>query len=269
MKNLPSPGRYLFALAIIGIGLVHFVTGNFPSSLLPFPLMAGRLFLVYLIGFVFCAGGISLFFERIALPGAIIIGLTFLLLFLFPHLPKILSNVNDPGEWTVAAETLALCCGAFIVASVMPVVNHSTLKSNSFLLKALKLARYVFALSLIVFAVQHYMYAKFIAPIIPSWMPAPLFLSYLVMFVFIITSVSILFNFQQRNAALIFGCMFLIMFLLLHVPRVINNPQTETEWTSMFIALAMSGIGFVLAGNVKKKEQILSPGMLTSFNETQ
>jgi uncharacterized membrane protein len=254
MKNLPLPGRYLFALATIGIGLVHFVTGNFPSSLLPFPLIAGRLFLVYLIGFVFCAGGISLLFERVALPGAIVIGSTFLLLFLFPHLPKLLSNVNDPGEWTVAAETLALCCGAFIVARVLPATIHSTLKLISFYSKVLKLAPYVFALSLIVFAVQHYLYAKFIATIIPLWMPAPMFLSYLVMIVFIITSFSILFSIQQRNAALVFGCMFLIMFLLLHVPRVINNPHLETEWTSMFIALAMTGIGFTQAINGKKQE---------------
>jgi len=171
MKNLPLSGRYLFALAIIGIGLVHFVTGNFPSSLLPVPAMTGRLLLVYLIGFVFCAGGISLFFERVALTGAIIIGTTFLILFLFPHLPKLLSNVTDPGEWTVAAETLALCCGAFIVASVLAVKNHSTIKLNSLLSKALKLAPYVFALSLIVFAVQHYLYAKFISAIVPSSRP--------------------------------------------------------------------------------------------------
>ena len=254
MKNLPLSGRYLFALAIIGIGLVHFVTGNFPSSLLPVPAMTGRLLLVYLIGFVFCAGGISLFFERVALTGAIIIGTTFLILFLFPHLPKLLSNVTDPGEWTVAAETLALCCGAFIVASVLAVKNHSTIKLNSLLSKALKLAPYVFALSLIVFAVQHYLYAKFISAIVPSWMPAPMFLSYLVMIVFIITSFSILFNIQRRNSALVFGSMFLIMFLILHIPRVINNPHLETEWTSMFIALAMSGIGFMLAINGKKPE---------------
>jgi hypothetical protein len=43
------------------------------------------------------------------------------------------------------------------------------------------------------------------------------------------------------------------MFLFLHVPRVIKNPQTETEWTSMCIALAMSGIGFILAINGKNR----------------
>jgi len=133
-------------------------------------------------------------------------------------------------------------------------MSNSTLKSNSFLVKAVKLAPYIFAISLIVFAVQHYLYAKFIASIIPSWMPAPLFLSYLVMIVFIITSFSILINIQQRYVALVFGCMFLFMFLLLHIPRVINKPDLETEWTSMFIALGMSGIGFMLAFNGKKQE---------------
>ena len=251
MNNLIKSGRYLFAIAIIGIGVVHLATGNFPVSLLPFPAFAGKMFLVYLIGLVLIAGGISLLIDRVALEAAFVIGTVFLLLFIFPHLPKLLSDFNNPGEWTVASETLALSSGAFIVIPLLTDLNSSTLKSNPMLMGIVKPASYIFALTLIVFAVQHYLYADFISKIVPSWMPARLFITYLVMFVFILTSVVVLLNVRKREAALIFGCMFLIMFTFLHIPRVVNNFQTETEWTSMFIALAMSGIGFMLAEATK------------------
>jgi len=252
MTILIQSGRYLFALAIFGIGLVHLVSGNFPSSLLPFPEFAGKSLWVYLIGFVFVLGGISFLIDRIALQAAYIIGTLFLLLFIFPHLPKLLSDFSNPGEWTVAAETLALCSGAFISIPLLIDMNNPTIKNNGMLRGMVKPAPYVFALTLIVFAVQHYMYADFIAKIVPSWMPARIFITYLVMFVFFLTSLSIFLNRRKREAAIIFGSMFLIMFAVLHIPRVLNNIRTETEWTSMFIALAMSGIGFMLAESARK-----------------
>ena len=247
MKNLIESGRYLFALAIIGIGVVHIVTGNFPVSLLPVPAFAGKILLVYVVGLILIAGGISLLIDRVALQGSIVIGILFLLLFIFPHLLKLFSDFSNPGEWTVAAETLALCSGAFIMIPLLIEKSNSIVKSNPILKGIVKLAPYVFALTLIVFAVQHYLYADFISKIVPSWIPAPLFITYLVMVVFILTSFNIFLNRRKRESAIVFGTMFLIMFALLHVPRVLNNLYTETEWTSMFIALAMSGIGFMLA----------------------
>ena len=252
MKSIVKSGRYLFSLSIIGIGLVHIATGNFPVSLLPFPEFAGKMILVYLVGIGFIVGGISQCIDRVALPGAFLTGTIFLLLFIFPHLPKLLSDFSNPGEWTVAAETLALCSGAFIMIPLLVDIKNSAMKINPKLTGTIKVAPYVFALTLIVFAVQHYMYADFIAKIVPSWMPARLFITYLVMFAFILTSFNIFLNRRKRESAIVFGSMFLIIFAVLHVPRVLNNLHTETEWTSMFIALAMSGIGFMLTEKATK-----------------
>jgi hypothetical protein len=41
--------------------------------------------------------------------------------------------------------------------------------------------------------------------------------------------------------------MFLLWVLILHAPRVVGALHNGNEWTSMFVALAMSGAGFVVA----------------------
>jgi hypothetical protein len=42
--------------------------------------------------------------------------------------------------------------------------------------------------------------------------------------------------------------MFFLWVIVLHIPRVASSPRDGNEVTSLFVALAMSGVGFALAG---------------------
>jgi hypothetical protein len=50
-----------------------------------------------------------------------------------------------------------------------------------------------------------------------------------------------------RLAASLLGLMFLLWVLLLHSPRVAGAAHNGNEWTSLFVALAMSGAAFLVA----------------------
>jgi hypothetical protein len=52
---------------------------------------------------------------------------------------------------------------------------------------------------------------------------------------------------MMRLAAMLLGTMFLLWVLVLHIPRVAGSPRNGDEVTSLFVALAMSGIAFALA----------------------
>lgn len=60
-------------------------------------------------------------------------------------------------------------------------------------------------------------------------------------------SISIL-RIQARLAALLLGVMIFLWLLMLHIPRAIADPSggKGNEWTSVFKALALSGIAFLL-----------------------
>lgn len=51
-----------------------------------------------------------------------------------------------------------------------------------------------------------------------------------------------------RPAASLLGIMFLLWVITLHMPRVAHTPNNPDEWNSAFVALAMSGISFAVAG---------------------
>jgi uncharacterized membrane protein YphA (DoxX/SURF4 family) len=245
--GISHTGKYIFAVALAGIAIVQFATAAMPSALMPLPeTMPGKTILAYASGLVFLAAACAVIINKRAALLLSIAGIVFLLLLLYPHLPKLLSNLYNAGEWVVFLETLAFVCGCFMLANKIDTGRHPALNTTAIV------CRYLFALVLMVFGIQHIMYEKFIITIIPGWMPLKLFWARVVTVAFLATALSIAINIATHLSTLLLGLMFLIWVFILHAPRVAIRSWKETEWTSMFIALAMSGICFSLATINKK-----------------
>ena len=115
--------------------------------------------------------------------------------------------------------------------------------------KSQPLGRIFIAVSLVVFGVQHFMYAGFVAGLVPAWMPGRLFWAYFVGVAFFAAVAGILYQRLARPAATLLGVMFFLFVVLLHIPRIAAHPSDGNEWTSGFVALAMCGGAWVLARN--------------------
>jgi uncharacterized membrane protein YphA (DoxX/SURF4 family) len=120
----------------------------------------------------------------------------------------------------------------------------------------LTLGRSLFAISMVVFGAQHFMYAGFIATLIPAWIPVHLFWVYLTGTGMIVAGFSIATGILASLASMSMGLMFLLWFLLLHAPRVAASPRNGDEWTSALVALALSGGSFLLASTFSKRSSI-------------
>lgn len=242
MQKLATIGRILYAIAILSLGIEHLIRGNFPIALLPFPAkFPGRFVIVLAMGIAFVLAGIGLGSLRFARKAALWLGILFFVLVFYPHLPILATNMYNGGAWTVLTELTALSGGAFYLSGVLsqPLKNRFDLAV---------FGRVLFAVSLLIFAIQHFMYPQYIATLIPAWIPARLFWTYFVGVAFAGTAVSLLLNRQLKLVAGLLGLMFFLWVILLHAPRAMAHPQSEPEWTSLFIALAMSGISFAFAG---------------------
>ena len=71
----------------------------------------------------------------------------------------------------------------------------------------------------------------------------------------IAAGLGIIVNIKRRLAAILSGAMIFIWFVILHIPRAIADPHSGkgNEWTSVFEALAFSGIAFLIASQSKKQ----------------
>jgi uncharacterized membrane protein YphA (DoxX/SURF4 family) len=118
-----------------------------------------------------------------------------------------------------------------------------------FILNLAKFGRYFFAFSMLIFGIQHFMYANFIATLITPWIPGHLFWTYFTGVAFIATALAIVTNIYARLASFLLGVMFLLWVLVLHAPRSIASWHNGDEWTSLFVALATGGASLIVASS--------------------
>ena len=154
---------------------------------------------------------------------------------------------------TVCFEMLALSGSAFHLAGVLPVEDSFVERWKPAVEGLIGSGRFLFAASSIVFGIDHFLFLRFVAGLIPAWIPFHLFWAAFTGAGFIAAGLSIATGWWARWAGFLLGTMFLLWFLLLHMPRVlgiagiVGAPHNPNEWSSAFIALAMCGGSWICA----------------------
>jgi uncharacterized membrane protein YphA (DoxX/SURF4 family) len=249
MQNLTKAGRAFYGTGIAGIGIQQFIYSEFRPMLLPYwsSFFPGQYIWAYITGALLILAGASIIFSKNARTVSILLGIFFFLLFLCFHIYYQLFLIPYDfhfGNWTNALKELAFSGGAFVVASSFP--ETRLFISNKMLLT---LGRIFFSIMLIVFGIDHFLYIDFVAPLVPNWIPGHIFWTYFGAVALIGSGVCIILKIKIRLVGMLLGSMLLLWFIILHIPRAIADPLAEkgNEITSVFQALAFSGIAFVIA----------------------
>lgn len=248
-------GPYLYAVAVGSLGVIQLVTHNFLTGLFPVPEgLPLRMVWVYLSGLLLVAAAIGMFIRRRRQPAAVLAGGVFTFFLLVLHLPKLIGNLSNPNEWAATFEVVMLASGGFIIAAYLPDAYPDRPRWGRTLAALGVASRYLFALSLVVFAIQHYMYASYIQSLVPAWLPGAVVWTWLVFIGYILSAFSLITRMQMLLASLVLGCMFLLWVLILHAPRAFQKLTVEPEWSSLFIALCVGGIAFSIGLSVYQRE---------------
>jgi uncharacterized membrane protein YphA (DoxX/SURF4 family) len=240
IRSLATIGRCFFAITMIVFGLQQCAfavlrTGQIfgPPWIVRNPLLVG------VIGTVLVLAGLSIAIQYKARLGAQFLASVMLVYVIAIYLPRIVGSPRNPGFWTSAAELLCLAGAAFVAAGMASQGPEAKTSEQSRAL--INTGRFLYALPLVVFAAQHFMYAQFVATLVPAWIPARLFWACFVGAAFIAASLSIIFKIKNSLAAVLLGLMFFLWVVIVHAPRIALASHSANEWTSGLVALAMSG----------------------------
>ncbi|HEV7768152.1 MAG TPA: hypothetical protein VGQ76_24330 [Thermoanaerobaculia bacterium] len=230
-------GTTFFAIALIGLGVEHFVFGDFITGRAPsWPDgVPGKTVFAVLTGMALIATGLSLLIRRGARNNAAIVAAILIASWaLLRHIPVLFAVPFLSGAWTGAGKALVFSGGAFAVSGVNP--------KGSILV-----GRWSLGLFLLIAGVQHFLFAKFVATLIPRWFPGnSLFWSYFAGVALICGGIGLMIPRTARLAAFWSGIMVFSWFWIVHVPRV---NMGMSDQIAVFEALLVSGIAFVLSGD--------------------
>jgi len=260
MGKLANVGRIFFGIAIAGIGFQTIYYNDFPYMLIPpkHSWIPGLVMFAYISGSLLFLAGACIVFEKKIRSASLLLGTALLLIFCFYFIPyQFMTNPDYMHlvAWENAEKELALSSGAFIIVGCFSEKNETSL--TRFSTKLIRFGAILFSITIISFGIIHFQYAKDVAEYIPSWIPYRLFWAYVAGAALIGSGVAIILKIRQRLIATLLGTMIFIWFIILHIPKSIASPFAGKggEVTSAFLALAYSGIAFVIAGTNKKQNK--------------
>lgn len=154
--------------------------------------------------------------------------------------PDSLRGAFLSGAWTSAGKALVFAGGALAVSGWRPGWS-------------IPIGRCTLGLFLLIGGVQHFLFAKFVASLIPAWFPGnATFWTYFAAVALICGGIGLLIPHTARLAALWSGIMVFSWFWIVHIPRVTVGMSDQI---AVFEALAVSGIAFLLSGQLAESAQ--------------
>jgi len=241
-------GRICLAVGILVFGILSLVHGDYVSGLQPLPTPTATHLWAQLSGFLLVAIGSCLLIDRTIRWAAFGLAALFLLWCVLIHAPIVIAEPRNGTAWVRFFETFALA-GAALVLAGMSASQRVPGDAND---KLIRLGRFCLGISLPVFAATHFIYADFVATVVPAWIPARLFWAWFTGAAHLAAGLAVLTGIQARLAALLAGAMYGSWALLLHVPRVMPDIGNRPEMTNLFVAVALCGAAWIVASSYPK-----------------
>lgn len=238
MPGLVRLGRTLLGVGMVALGGIGISYADFMLewSQAPEHLPARKAF-AYLHGIILIVGGLGLLYEKTVRPAALALGVVWSIWALL-CIPQVIATWR--GRAGLQAELLGMTSGLFILAALSgPTVNRTMVL----------IFRYAFGLCMPVYGLVHFLYPEAVASWVPNWLPGHLFWAYFTGVAHCAAGLAVLTGVLARLATKLFAIMISLWIVLMHIERVAATPHDRHEWTTLFIAVAICGAAWVLAGS--------------------
>jgi uncharacterized membrane protein len=259
MDKLTAFGRILFAISMIGLGVEHFVFGEFVTGRAPpWPTgLPGETIWAYVSGLIVVLAGTAILTGRNGRIAAIVLAAIVFGWALVRHIPVLATSEILSPDWTKTVKALAFTGGSLVMAATFVKVEGIRNVLLSTLVNRDREFIFVGTVCLAVFminnGIQHFIYIDFVASLIPSWFPGDaVFWSYFASVALFSGALGMFYPRTAYLASLLTAVMVFLWVWIVHVPRVFAS---TSDMISIFEAPAIAGIAFVIAGYRKEVVQ--------------
>ncbi|HET6942923.1 MAG TPA: DoxX family protein [Sphingomicrobium sp.] len=238
-----TAARFLFALTFIALGVIGLVSGTFAPGWQPVPETApARELLFYLSVTASLACGAGLLARRTAAAAALallVVLLVWTALFKFPFIVRApleeVSYQTNGENFVLIAASWALYARA-ARAPAFPAGEAG-----------LRIAYLLYGLALIAFGLSHFFYLEMTAPLVPAWLPGPVFWAYSTGVIYLGAGILIATGLAIRPGALAAAAQITLITLLVWGPMLLAGPVSGMQWQETMVSFALAAGALVLA----------------------
>lgn len=240
------------ALAMMSLGALGFIYGDVALvwQHLPIEHMPGARPIAYLFALIELMAGIGLLLRNWAKAASVLLVAFMLVWTVLLKLPAVIVVPSMEATWLGLGEIAVVFAGAWVLFASHWGDRGGWLRHLSGR-RGIRAARVVFALSLPMIGLSHFVYSEQTVALIPTWLPYPLGWAYFTGGCSIAACLAVLFGVLPQLAARLEAAMLWIITLLVWVPAVIAAPHDRTGWTALAISAAIACGAWVVADSYR------------------
>ena len=256
MTRSQQPALTLFAIGMIGLGILALVYGDFALVWQPVaPWVPGRTALAYASGVLMLLGGVGLLF-RATVAWSIRILFPYLIIWALLKVPALFVAPGMEAVWLGLGELTVLLSGGWVLFAKLAALPEDSSFAFATGERGVRIARILFAVSLIPIGLSHIVYVKATADLVPPWLPFRTGWAYLTGAGHIAAGLGVLFSVLPRVAAWAEAGMLSTFTILVWIPAILAAPKTRLPWTAFFISWAITSAAWAVAQNITAKRTV-------------
>jgi uncharacterized membrane protein len=253
MTRTQQPALTLFAVGMIGLGILALIYGDFALVWQPVAQwIPGRTVLAYGSGLLMILTGVGLLIRAAAAWSARIL-FPYLIVWALLKVPALVVAPQIEAVWLGFGELAVLLAGGWVLFARLAGLRDGSPLAFLTGEKGIYLARILFAVSLIPIGLSHLVYVKETVELVPAWLPYRVGWAYLTGAGQIACGLGVLFSILPRVAAWAEAGMISLFTLLVWAPAILAAPRTRLPWTAFFISWAIASAAWVVAQNIAPK----------------
>jgi uncharacterized membrane protein len=254
MTRSQQPALTLFGVGMVGLGVLALIYGDFALVWQPVARwVPGRTGLAYGAGLIMLLGGIGLLFRATAAWSARIL-FPYLIVWVLLKVPALIVAPQIEGVWLGIGELAVLLAGGWVLFIRLGGIREESIFAFATSENGLRVARILFAVSLIPIGLSHLVYTKETAELVPAWLPYRTGWAYLTGVGQMACGIGVFFSLYPRVAAMTEAAMLSLFTLLVWIPAIVAAPRTRLPWTAFFISCAIAAGAWVVACNVESRK---------------
>jgi len=213
-----------------------------------------HLFWVIFVGFALIAASLSITVKKLSVLSATLLSAMIFSFVLLIHVPNWAANLGNRFRFAILLRDTSFSAGALACAAAQAGKWKESTRRRIGVL-----ARYVIAVVAMMFGIEHFLHPDFVPVVplnllMPAWIPAHLFVSYVTGAVLIACGLSLILNWNARLAATWLGIVVFAVVLFVYLPMALVKVPDVRSLNFLTDTLLFCGTVLLLADLLRREE---------------